>query len=86
MPNRSPDSSRRDRVTKFHAYFHAGVEWYWLVDRDSLAVEKYHATPAGYLRSADAEPGAVFQPKALPGLSFNLAELLGETVADAGRE
>ena len=79
----SAGSSSRDRVTKFNAYFRAGVEWYWLVDRDSLAVEEYHATRDGYIRSADAEPGGVFQPKALPGLELNLAELLGETASEA---
>jgi len=67
----------RDRVHKFRVYFGNGVPWYWIVDSNTLAIEEYHATPQGYLRTASVAPGEVFQPQQFPGLSINLVVLLG---------
>lgn len=77
----SPSSAGRDRVVKFNAYRQAGVAWYWLVDSESVAVEEYRLTPAGYLAVARVAPGEVFAPQFFPGLELDLAAALGVEVA-----
>jgi Uma2 family endonuclease len=67
----------RDRVHKFRVYFGNGVPWYWIVDSNTLAIEEYHATAQGYLRTASVAPGEAFQPQLFPGLAINLVTLLG---------
>ena len=67
----------RDRVHKFRVYYDNGVTWYWIIDSDTLAIEEYHATPEGYLRTASIAAGEEFQPRAFPGLSLHLTALLG---------
>jgi Uma2 family endonuclease len=69
----------RDRVHKFRVYYGNGVPWYWIIDSNTLAIEEYHATPQGYLRTASVVPGEEFQPQLFPGLTLNLASLLGVT-------
>jgi Uma2 family endonuclease len=67
----------RDRVHKFRVYYGNGVPWYWIVDSNTLAIEEYHATAQGYLRTASIGPAEVFQPQLFPGLAINLSVLLG---------
>jgi Uma2 family endonuclease len=67
----------RDRVHKFRVYYGNGVPWYWIVDSNSLAIEEYHTTPQGYLRTASIAPGEDFRPQLFPGLAINLVTLLG---------
>jgi Uma2 family endonuclease len=67
----------RDRIEKFRIYFANGVAWYWIIDPLTLAIEEYEATPQGYLRVASVEAGEDFQPKLFPGLTINLAQMLG---------
>jgi Uma2 family endonuclease len=67
----------RDRVHKFRVYFGNGVPWYWIVDSNTLAIEEYHATAQGYLRTASIGPAETFQPQLFPGLAINLVSLLG---------
>ncbi len=67
----------RDRVHKFRVYFDNGVAWYWIVDSTTLAIEEYHATPQGYLRTASIAAGEEFRPQLFPGLTLNLVALLG---------
>src|SRR5919198_152996 len=69
----------RDRVHKFRVYYDNGVTWYWIVDSDTLAIEEYHATPEGYLRTASIAAGEEFQPRLFPGMGLNLTALLGVT-------
>ena len=71
----SPGTRRRDRLVKFRNYWRAGVRWYWIVDAEELTVEEYKWTEEGYLCATMADKGEDFEPKALPGLKFNLAEL-----------
>lgn len=82
----SPTSAARDRVVKFNAYRRAGVEWFWLVDSESLAIEEYHLTPEGYLASARVAAGAIFAPQIFPGLELNLAELLDVELTSASED
>jgi len=67
----------RDRVHKFRVYYGNGVPWYWIIDSSTLAIEEYHATPQGYLRTASVAPGEKFQPQLFPSLVIDLAALLG---------
>jgi Uma2 family endonuclease len=66
----------RDRVHKFRVYYDNGVPWYWIVDSNTLAIEEYHNTPQGYLRTASIASGEEFRPQLFPGLTLNLATLL----------
>jgi Uma2 family endonuclease len=68
----------RDRVHKFRVYYDNGVPWYWIIDSNTLAIEEYHATPQGYLRTASVAPGEDFRPQLFAGLVINLVALLGE--------
>lgn len=70
-------NAHRDRVRKFHVYHQNGVQWYWIVDQKTLAIEEYVWTPNGYELRSKAEAGAVFRPEAFPGMGLNLAENLG---------
>ena len=76
----SPGTERRDRTTKFRAYQQAGVAWYWLVRPNDLWVEEYRLTPEGYVLAQTVPPGEPFVPGLFPGLTIDLAALMGETV------
>ena len=67
----------RDRVHKFRVYYGNGVPWYWIVDSNTLAIEEYHATAQGYLRTASVAPGEDFRPQLFTDLVINLVALLG---------
>jgi Uma2 family endonuclease len=66
----------RDRVHKFRVYYENGVPWYWIIDAETLAIEEYHATPDGYLRTASIAEGEEFLPQLFPGPLLNLATLV----------
>lgn len=74
----SPGTVGRDKSRKLRAYYLAGVLWYWLVETDSLVIYEYRHTEEGYLLAQIVEPFETFSPGIFPGLTFNLAELLGE--------
>src|SRR5512132_865697 len=67
----------RDRVHKFRVYYANGVPWYWIIDSNTLAIEEYHATTQGYLRTASVAAGEEFRPQLFLGLAINLVGLLG---------
>jgi Uma2 family endonuclease len=67
----------RDRVHKFRVYYDNGVPWYWIIDSNTLAIEEYHATSQGYLRTASVAAGEEFRPQLFSGLAINLVGLLG---------
>lgn len=69
----------RDRVHKFRVYYRNGVPWYWIIDSLTLAIEEYHVTPQGYLRTASVAAGEEFHPQRFAGLALNLTALLGIT-------
>jgi Uma2 family endonuclease len=66
----------RDREHKFAVYYNNGVPWYWIVDQETLAIEEYHATSQGYVRTARVASGEEFSPQLFPGLTLNLAKLM----------
>jgi Uma2 family endonuclease len=69
----------RDRVHKLKVYHANGVQWYWLMDAESLIIEEYQHTPEGYLLVSSVDIGEEFHPKVFSGLVINLAALLGVT-------
>jgi Uma2 family endonuclease len=71
----------RDRVRKFQVYYENGVKWYWIIDGETLDVEEYRATPEGYVRLASIVAGEEFRPALFPGLTLDLATLLGIEVS-----
>ncbi len=78
----SPSTRRRDRTQKMQVYQQAGVPWYWLVEQDDLTIEEFELTARGYLANQLIPPGVPFQPTLFPGLTIDLAALMGETVTD----
>src|SRR5579862_9483253 len=77
----SSDESR-DRAHKFHVYHANRVPWLWLVSQ-SLLIEEYRSTADGYVRISTTEAGDVFTPGLFPGLSIDLAALLGATAGQS---
>ena len=69
----------RDRVHKFRVYYDNAVPWYWIIDSETLAIEEYHLTPQGYLRTASVAAGEEFCPQLFAGFALNLTALLGVT-------
>lgn len=78
----SPGTVGRDKAKKLRAYHLAGVPWYWLVETDSLVIYEYKHTEEGYLLAQIIGWFETFSPGIFPGLTFNLAELLGEENAE----
>jgi Uma2 family endonuclease len=74
----SPGTVGRDKSKKLRAYHLAGVPWYWLIEADSLVIYEYRHTAEGYLLAQIIEPFEPFSPGLFPGLTLNLAELIGE--------
>lgn len=73
----SPSTASRDKAQKLRVYHAAGVPWYWLVETESLLITEYRHTPDGYLVNQIVPPDEPFAPALFPGLSINMAELLG---------
>jgi Uma2 family endonuclease len=73
----SPSTASRDKARKLRVYHAAGVPWYWLVETESLLITEHRHTPDGYLVNQIVPPDEPFAPALFPGLSINMAELLG---------
>jgi Uma2 family endonuclease len=76
----SPSTMTRDLSTKSRTYQRAGVPWYWFIHGENLMIQEYKNSPDGFIYTQAAGMGEPFSPEIFPGLTFNLAELLGETV------
>ncbi|MBX3058566.1 MAG: Uma2 family endonuclease [Anaerolineae bacterium] len=76
----SPSTAVRDKSRKLITYQKTAVPWYWLIDEDLLIIE-YKNTPEGFLLTQIVAPPDPFTPQLFPGLTLNLAELMGETEA-----
>lgn len=73
----SPSTARLDRYKKIPAFRRAGVQYVWLIDPQSpITVEEYvlGSTGAYELHRVVSAPDT-WEPAALPGLAFDLAEL-----------
>lgn len=78
----SSDESR-DRIHKFRIYHSNGVEWYWLITQETLAIEEYRWTPEGYLLVSGTVAGEVFRPQLFFGLTIDLQTLLSQSEENA---
>jgi len=74
----SPGGQTRDRVDKFDAYRDEGVEWYWLIDSQTLDIEEYHLESGHYVATSRHAGGNVFHPQVFPELAIDLAALMAE--------
>jgi Uma2 family endonuclease len=77
----SPSTAARDNSIKLETYQQTGVPWCWIIDTETLVIHEYKNTAEGYLLAKIVAPGAAFAPAIFPGLTFNLAELMGESEA-----
>ncbi len=76
----SASTARRDKFHKLLAYQKTGVPWYWLID-DELIIIECKNTPEGFLLTQVTVPPDPFNPQLFPGLTLNLAQLMGELEA-----
>ena len=74
----SEDGRTRDRVEKFDAYREEGVEWYWLLDAETLDIEEYHLENGRYVSISRRAAGQGFTPALFPGCVIDLALLVAE--------
>lgn len=72
----SPGTEMRDRHVKFQNYWEAGIEWYWLIDSQTLLIQEFQHTPEGYLCRTTVADGETFRPRLFPELKINLKKLL----------
>jgi Uma2 family endonuclease len=72
----SDDSSTRDRIDKFKAYWEYQVPWYWIGDPTAGTLEEYQWTAQGYVRTSEGSLDNPFEPRALPGLKVDMATLV----------
>jgi Uma2 family endonuclease len=73
----SSGSTHRDYEEKREEYLRFGVKEYWIVDeaRDQmLALRRYR----GEWRERVVRPGEVYEPRILPGLRFDLAQVFAQ--------
>ena len=68
----------RDRVHKQRVYRRNGVTWYWLIDPNTLILEELHFQSDQPVTINTIGKGEDFQPAIFPGLTINLAKLMGE--------
>ena len=71
----------RDRVHKQRVYRRNGVQWYWIIDSNTLILEELHFQPDQPVTINTIGKGEDFQPAIFPGLTINLAALMGEQTA-----
>ncbi len=68
-----------DRSTKARLYGASGIPEYWVVDLPARRLHVYRSpSPEGYQEEGEAGPSEQIAPGTLPGLSIDLAEILGQ--------
>lgn len=71
----SPSNPELDRATKFTAYAHFGIKWYWIVDLKNRVLEEYQLVGKTYSNLMEAPFDEPFSPRLFPGLVIDLASL-----------
>jgi Uma2 family endonuclease len=73
----SPDTRRRDELTKHRLYEQFGVSEYWVVDPDLDLIKAYRLVEGRYARTAELTlaAGDVLTTPLLPGLELPLASI-----------
>jgi hypothetical protein len=54
------------------------VNWYWIIDSDTLGIEEYTLDVEGCVRAASVASGEEFHPRVFPDLTIDLAALLSD--------
>lgn len=75
----SPSTRNRDWNKKYIAYETHGVPFYWIIDPRDEMIWECKNTENGYVRTQIVELDEPFSPEIFPGLSFNLAQLMGRS-------
>jgi Uma2 family endonuclease len=75
------ENAQRDQVYKRRAYQQNGVRWYWIIDTGLLTLEEFQFLPDGSTLTNLVIAGEDFLPACFPGLTLNLAALMGEQTA-----
>jgi len=65
-----PEGLERDTLTKKAAYHRAGVEWYWIVNLVSGAVEEYRWAEQAYELVSQSPLTEPFRPALFPGMEI----------------
>lgn len=73
----SPESTARDRETKFEEYEKAGVGEYWLIDPQEKRADFYRLSENGFYQAVETADG-VFQSQALAGFALRVEWLWEE--------
>lgn len=74
----SPDSQKRDRITKYQEYETAGVREYWLIDPAQRSAEFYRLDAGSHFERMPVEDG-VFRSEVIQGLWIKIEWLWNET-------
>ena len=73
----SPSTRSHDLVRKRRVYERDGVTEYWFVDHDGLRFELYRHDGDGFPTPTLHYPGEVLEPISLPGVTVDVATVLG---------
>ena len=71
----SPESIKRDRVTKFAEYQRAGVLEYWLIDPPTQQADFFQRDAAGHFQSVLPDEEGIYRSMALPEFWLRVAWL-----------
>lgn len=76
----SPDSSLKDKRTKFGEYERGGVREYWLIDYEKKKAEFYVLNPEGKYDILPIDPLGIYRSKVIQGFWLNVDWLWQESL------
>jgi Uma2 family endonuclease len=77
-----PSTASRDRVLKFRRYAEFGVHFYWIIDPRDRILQAFELDNGRYRDEAVLGERDSFSPALFPGLTLQIAELLGASQPD----
>lgn len=81
----SPSTASRDRVLKFRRYAEFGVVCYWIIDPRDRVLQAFELDNGRYRDEAVVGEDDSFSPALFPGLTLQIAGLLGMAQPDSPR-
>jgi len=72
----SPSDEHADRQSKFEAYAHFGVTWYWIVDLHERQIEEYKLVGKSYRKPVIVPFDEPFEPRLFKGLVLDLSKFV----------
>lgn len=79
----SPESTRRDRITKFGEYQDAGIPEYWLIDPDAEQAEFYRLNADGRYDRVTLDSDGIYRSEVVPGFWLRAAWLWQQPLPDS---